>query len=93
MGGYIEALVVPYPLLRPSGACSSSPVASMHGNPTFRPFLLQMLEQLGVTADNYELEWCGDGSRLDVPRAVTWPLFVKESGPTPGAGKPFGYLR
>ncbi|CAM9342656.1 unnamed protein product [Ascophyllum nodosum] len=53
----------------------------------------EMLEQLGVTADNYELEWCGDGSRLDVPRAVTWPLFVKESGPTPGAGKPFGYLR
>lgn len=54
---------------------------------------MQLLEQLGVGVDNYELEWCGEGSRLEVPRSVTWQLFVKESGPTPGVGKAFGYLR
>lgn len=54
---------------------------------------MQLLEQLGVGVDNYELEWCGEGSRLEVPRSLTWQLFVKESGPTPGVGKAFGYLR
>lgn len=53
----------------------------------------QILEQLGVAVDHYELEWCGTGARLDVPRAVSWQLFVKESGQATGHNKSFGYLR
>lgn len=56
-------------------------------------FFAQILEQLGVTVDHYELEWCGTGARLEVPRAMSWQLLVKESGQATGNNKPFGYLR
>lgn len=54
----------------------------------------QLLERLGVTADHYELDWCGKGTdgRLDVPRSATWPLFVTGSGQSTKP-EPFGYLR
>eukprot|EP00903_Cladosiphon_okamuranus_P006689 g6529.t1 len=55
----------------------------------------EALEKLGVGVDQYELDWCGAGSRLDIPRSETWPLVVKETTQSPSADheKPFGYLR
>lgn len=56
---------------------------------------MQLLETLGVGVDQYELEWCGAGARLDIPRSETWQLFVKETAQSPSSDheKPFGYLR
>eukprot|EP00752_Nemacystus_decipiens_P009507 g8498.t1 len=54
----------------------------------------EMLEKVGVGVDQYELEWCGAGSRLDIPRSETWQLIVKETAQSPtDHEKPFGYLR
>ncbi|CAB1109895.1 unnamed protein product [Ectocarpus sp. CCAP 1310/34] len=56
-----------------------------------------LLEKLGVGVDQYELEWCGSGTRLDIPRSETWQLFVKDTSqpPSPDSTPPpaFGYLR
>lgn len=60
------------------------------------PPCIQLLEKLGVGVDQYELDWCGAGTRLDIPRSETWQLFVKETGqssPSSEHRKPFGYLR
>lgn len=53
----------------------------------------KQLEQLGVSVDYYELDWCTSGDRLGVPRATAWQLLAKESGQATGNNKPFGYLR
>ncbi|CAN0408614.1 unnamed protein product, partial [Ectocarpus sp. 12 AP-2014] len=57
----------------------------------------ELLEKLGVGVDQYELEWCGSGTRLDIPRSETWQLFVKDTSqpPSPDSTPPpaFGYLR
>lgn len=45
--------------------------------------------------DQYELDWCGAGARLEIPRSETWQLVVKETSQPPSSDheKPFGYLR